>query len=337
MKAVQVSRFGGPEVLEPVDVDAPQERPGHVLIDVRSAGVNFADTHATDDTYLVPQRLPFVPGAEVVGIARNGEHAGQRVVALIGGGGGYAEQALAPEATVFPVPDGVPDAVALALVLQGTTAWHLLRTSTCLAPGESVVVHAAAGGVGTIAVQLARQWGAGRVIATASSADKRDLALSLGAHVAVDLTPATGEAADGDTVRDALREANGGHGVDVVLEMTGGAVFDGSLAALAPLGRIVAYGLASRTAPSAVAPVGLMASSRTVAGFWLMHAVRRRGGLQPAMAELFSLVRAGRLRTVTGGTYPLAQARRAHEDLVARRTTGKLVLEVTSASSSADG
>jgi NADPH2:quinone reductase len=331
MKAVQVSRFGGPEVLEPVDVDGPQERPGHVLIDVRSAGVNFADTHATDDTYLVPQRLPFVPGAEVVGVARSGAHAGRRVVALLGGGGGYAEQALAPESTVFPVPDGVPDAVALALVLQGTTAWHLLRTSTCLAPGESVVVHAAAGGVGTIAVQLARQWGAGRVIATASTADKRDLALSLGAHVAVDLT--TG--ADADTVRDTLREANGGHGVDVVLEMSGGAVFDGSLAALAPLGRIVAYGLASRTAPSAVAPVGLMASSRTVAGFWLMHAVRRPGGLQSAMAELFSLVRAGRLRTVTGGTYPLPEARRAHEDLVGRRTTGKLVLEV--APGSAEG
>lgn len=327
MKAVQVSRFGGPEVLEPADVDVPQERPGHVLIDVRSAGVNFADTHATDDTYLVPQRLPFVPGAEVVGLARSGQHAGQRVVALLGGGGGYAEQALAPEGTMFPVPDGVSDAVALALVLQGTTAWHLLRTSTCLAQGESVVVHAAAGGVGTIAVQLARQWGAGRVIATASTAEKRDLALSLGAHVAVELTAG----ADADTVRDTLREANGGHGVDVVLEMTGGAVFDGSLAALAPLGRIVAYGLASRTAPSAVAPVGLMASSRTVAGFWLMHAVRRPGGLQSAMAELFSLVRAGRLRTVTGGSYPLAQARRAHEDLVARRTTGKLVLDVASA------
>jgi NADPH2:quinone reductase len=325
MKAVQVSRFGGPEVLEPVEVDAPSERDGHVLVDVRAAGVNFADTHATDDSYLAPQRLPFVPGAEVAGIARSGQHAGQRVVALLGGGGGYAEQVLAPHETVFPVPDGVSDAVALALVLQGTTAWHLLRTSTRLGPGESVVVHAAGGGVGTIAVQLARQWGAGRVIATASSQDKRDLALSLGAHVAVDVAAAT----TADEVREVLHGANGGRGVDVVLEMTGGVVFDGSLAALAPLGRLAVYGLASRTAPAPVSPVGLMASSRTVAGFWLMHALRRPGGLGPAMDELFSLVRAGRLRPVVGGSYPLAQARRAHEDLVARRTTGKLVLEVS--------
>ena len=325
MKAVQVSRFGGPEVLETVELEPPQERPGYVLVDVRSAGVNFADTHSTDDSYLVPQRLPFVPGAEVVGVARTGEHAGRRVVALLGGGG-YAEQALAPQDVVFPVPDGVTDAAALALVLQGTTAWHLLRTSTRLGPGESVVVHAAGGGVGTIAVQLARQWGAGRVIAAASTQDKRDLALALGAHEAVDVTAAADAGAD--AVRDVLVEANGGHRVDVVLEMTGGAVFDGSLAALAPLGRLVVYGLASRTPPTPLAPVGLMASSRTVAGFWLMHAVRRPGGLQSAMEELFSLVRAGRLRPVPGGAYPLAEAGRAHEDLVARRTAGKLVLEV---------
>ena len=329
MKAVQVSRFGDPEVLEAVEVDPPQERPGHVVIDVRTAGVNFADTHSTDDTYLVPQRLPFVPGAEVAGIARGGEHAGRRVVALLAGGGGYAEQALAPQDAVFPIPDGVTDGAALALVLQGATAWHLLRTSTRLSPGESVVVHAAAGGVGSIAVQLARQWGAGRVIATASSQDKRDLAVGLGAHAAVDVSSAR----DADTVRDLLREANGGHAVDVVLEMTGGVVFDGSLAALAPLGRLAVYGLASRKAPAPVSAVGLMASSRTVAGFWLPHAVRRPGGLSSAMEELFSLVRAGRLRAVLGGSFPLADARRAHEDLASRRSMGKLVLEVVPAAS----
>jgi NADPH2:quinone reductase len=324
MKAVQVSRFGGPEVLEAVEVDPPQERAGHLLIDVHTAGVNFADTHATDDTYLVPQRLPFVPGAEVVGVARDGEHAGRRVVALLAGGGGYAERALAPQDLVVPIPDGVTDAAALALVLQGTTAWHLLRTSTRLGAGESVVVHAAGGGVGSIAVQLARQWGAGRVIATASTPEKRELAVSLGADTAVDVSSAP----DADSVRDLLREANGGHGVDVVLEMTGGVVFDGSLAALAPLGRLAIYGLASRTPPAPLAPVALMATSRTVAGFWLLHAVRLPGGFSSVMEELFSLVRTGRLRPVVGGTFPLADARRAHEDLVARRTTGKLVLEV---------
>jgi NADPH:quinone reductase len=324
MKAVQVSRFGGPEVLEVVELDPPQAGSGQVVVDVEAAGVNFADTHATDDSYLRPQRLPFVPGAEVVGIAHGGAHDGQRVVALLGGGGGYAEQAVAPDTVTFPVPDEIPDAAALALVLQGTTAWHLLRTSTRLEPGESVVVPAAAGGVGSIAVQLARQWGAGRVIATASSAEKRELALSLGAHAAVDVSAT----ATAEEVRDLLRDANEGRPVDVVLEMTGGHVFDGSLAALAPLGRLVCYGLVSRVPPTPVSPVGLMASSRTVAGFWLVHAVQARNGLQPAMDELLSLTRAGRLRPVVGGTYPLESAREAHEALLRRGTTGKLVLRV---------
>jgi NADPH2:quinone reductase len=324
MKAVQVSRFGGPEVLEVVDLEAPQSRPEHVVVDVDAAGVNFADTHATDDSYLRPQELPFVPGAEVVGTARGGAHDGQRVVALLTGGGGYAEQAVVPEAVTFPVPEGVSDAAALALVLQGTTAWHLLRTSTRLEPGESVVVHAAAGGVGSLAVQLARQWGAGRVIATASSPRKRELAMSLGAHAAVDVS-ATSTA---EEVRDLLRDANEGRGVDAVLEMTGGHVFDGSLSALAPLGRIVCYGLASRVPPTPLSPARLMASSRTVAGFWLPHAVQARNGLEPAMDELLSLTRTGRLRPVAGGTYPLESAREAHEALLRRETTGKLVLQV---------
>jgi NADPH:quinone reductase len=323
MKAVQVSRFGGPEVLEVVELDPPRAESGQAVVDVDAAGVNFADTHATDDSYLRPQRLPFVPGAEVVGIAHGGPHDGQRVVALLGGGG-YAEQAVAPDSLTFPVPEEIPDAAALALVLQGTTAWHLLRTSTRLEPGESVVVQAAAGGVGSIAVQLARQWGAGRVIATASSAEKRELALSLGADAAVDVSGTT----TAEEVRSLLRDANEGRPVDVVLEMTGGHVFDGSLSALAPLGRLVCYGRASRVPPTPVSPVGLMASSRTVAGFWLVHAVQARGGLQPAMDELLSLTRAGRLRPVVGATYPLESAREAHEALRRRATTGKLVLRI---------
>lgn len=168
MRAVRITTFGGPEVLAVAEVDPPRPEGDLVLIDVDSAGVNYADTHQSENTYLAPQTLPLVPGAEVVGIARTGEHAGRRVVALVAGGG-YAEQAVADPGTVWPVPDDVGDGAALALVLQGTTAWHLLRTCTRVAPGESVVVHAAAGGVGSLAVQLARHWGAGRVIAVASS------------------------------------------------------------------------------------------------------------------------------------------------------------------------
>jgi NADPH2:quinone reductase len=321
---VQITEFGGPEVLRLVDVDPPASREGWVRIAVDTAGVNYADTHQTENSYLARQTLPMVPGGEVVGRVVGGERDGQRVVAMLAGGGGYAEEALAHPSTVFEVDDGLDDGAALALVLQGTTAWHLLRTCSRMVLGESVVVHAAAGGVGTLAVQLARQWGAGRVIATASSPQKRDLALSLGAHVAVDVSATT----TADQVRDALREANQGRDVDVVLEMTGGHVFDGSLAALAPMGRLVAYGMASRTPPAAVEAGSLMATSRTVTGFWLVHALRMPGGLGPAWDELSSLVRAGRLAPVVGAGYPLADSAQAHRDLLARTTTGKLVLHV---------
>lgn len=325
---MQITEFGGPEVLTLVDAEPPTPADGEVLIDVTAAGVNVADTHQAESSSLaplVPQRLPLIPGSEVIGRVRGGNLDGTRVVALLAGRGGYAEQAVAPAATVFPIGEDVDDATALALVLQGVTAWHLLRTSTAMRPGESVVVHAGAGGVGSLAIQLARQWGAGRVIATASTPDKRDLATKLGADVAVDVSP-DGTAQD---VEQALRAANEGRRVDVVLEMTGGVVFDGSLQALAPMGRLVCYGMASQTPPSPVDPRRLMAGSATVSGFWLAHAIRHRRGLGHAMEELLSLVRAGRLTVSTGGRYPLADAAQAHLDLRTRRTVGKLVLDVT--------
>lgn len=314
MRAIQVSRFGGPEVLELVELPDPEPRDDLVLLQVDAAGINYADTHQAADDYLAPQRVPFVPGAEVVG--RTGT--GDRVVALLPHGG-YAEQALAHPSTTFALRDDVDDTTALAFVLQGTTAWHLLRTSSRMAPGESVVVHAAAGGVGSLAVQLAREWGARRVIATASAPDKRDLARDLGADVALD--PAEPD------LTEALLQANGGHPVDVVLEMTGGPVFDASLAALAPFGRLVTYGMASRVPPTPVQPGRLLATSRAVVGFWLTHALRLPGGLRPAMEELLDLHSTGRLRALAGGSYPLVEARRAHEDLRSRRTHGKLTLE----------
>ncbi|MEO7981415.1 MAG: NADPH:quinone oxidoreductase family protein [Sporichthyaceae bacterium] len=319
MRAVQVSEFGGPEVLRLVDLPDPAPQDGRLLLEVTAAGVNYADTHQTADDYLAPQTVPFVPGAEVVG--RDAD--GRRVVAMLTNGG-YAEKALAHPATTFALPDTVDDTTALALVLQGTTAWHLLRTSARLAPGESVVVHAAAGGVGSLAVQLARELGAAKIIATASSTDKRDLARDLGADVALDPGSAEGDPAD---LRDALIEANDGTPVDVVLEMTGGRVFDASFQALAPFGRLVTFGMASRVQPRPVPAGLLMQTSRAVIGFWLVHALRLPGGLRPAMEELLDLHTAGRLRALDGGRYPLEDARRAHEDMASRRTHGKLVLD----------
>jgi NADPH2:quinone reductase len=240
------------------------------------------------------------------------------VLAIVGTGG-YAECVAADLRTVFDVPDTVDDLTALALAVQGTTAWLLLRRSVHLAPGESVVVHAAAGGVGSLAVQLAKAWGAGRVIATASSQAKRDLARELGADATVD--------ANASSMTEALREANGGRRVDVVLDMTGGSVTDASLAALAPFGRLAFYGMASRTPPTPVAPASLLARSTTVAGMWLVHALGVPGLLQTALSELYGLVEAGTLRAIPGGEYGLTEARQAHEEMRARRTVGKIVLD----------
>jgi NADPH2:quinone reductase len=318
VRAVQITRWGGPDVLRLVeDARRPEPAEGQVLIRVTRAGINFADTHARENSYLAKYELPLTPGAEVAGVIEGGDRDGQRVAALVGSGG-YAEYAVAPAGSVVPIPDGVSDGVALAILLQGLTAWHLYRTSAKLQAGESVVIIAAAGGVGTLAVQLAKPFGAGRVIATASTQEKRELALSLGADAAVD--------PEMDDLAGALREANGGDRVDVVLEMAGGRIFDECLKALAPLGRLVTYGLASREG-NQIYNGSLMQRSQGVIGFWLMHVLGRPGGVVEPLSELFGRVADGSLRVVEGETYGLSEARRAHEDLQARRTSGKLLLD----------
>jgi NADPH2:quinone reductase len=315
MRAVQVTEFGGPEVLENVELPDPLPAEGQVVIEVDHAGVNYADTHQAENTYLAPSQLPLVPGGEVVGRTPDGA----RVVALLGSGG-YAERAVADRRMVIPVPDGVDDLSALSFIVQGSTAWLLLRRNAHLAPGESVVVHAAAGGVGTIAVQLAKAWGAGRVIATASSEEKRALALELGADVAVD--------SRAEDMTAVLREANGGKRVDIVLDMTGGRVTDQSIAALAPFGRLAFYGMASREQPKPVQLGVLLSHSTTISGMWLPHALSLPGNVfGTAMAELFELSLAGKIHAVPGGVYGLSEARNAHEALRSRATVGKLMLD----------
>ena len=314
MRAIQMSEYGGPEVLQLVDLPVPEPGPGEVLVRVARAGLNFADTHRRTNTYLAKDELPLVPGSEVAGVR---EDTGQRVVALLGAGG-YAEYAVAPGALTFPIPEGISDETALALVLQGLTAWHLYCTSARVQHGESVVVHAAAGGVGSLAVQLGKPLGAGRVIATASTQAKRDLTLELGADAAVDGAPL------GLTER--IVEANLGERVDVVFEMAGGAVFDASLEALAPFGRLVTYGIASGE-NNTIRSGSLMRHSRSVVGFWFAHCLRRPAMIDDALADLFARVGRGELRVVTGPAYPLDQAAQAQTDLAARRTTGKVTLD----------
>jgi NADPH2:quinone reductase len=313
MRAIQITEFGGPEVLVMREIDEPEVPEGFELAEVSAAGLNYADTHQAENSYLAAAELPLVPGGEVVGTLADG----RRVVALVNGGA-YAEKALVHPALMWEVPDAVSDAAALALVLQGTTAWHLLRTSAALREGESVVVHAAAGGVGTLAVQLAKRFGAGRVIGVASSDDKRALAERLGADATVD-------SGAGDLTA-ALREANGGERVDVILEMVGGRTFEQSFEALAPFGRLVHFGQADRQGAPEINPGKLMATSRGVIGFWLMHLVRQPERLTEAMEDMFAAVEAGELEPIVGGSYALEDARTAHEDIRARKTTGKLVL-----------
>jgi NADPH2:quinone reductase len=315
MRAVQIEEFGGPEVLKVADVPKPEPGEGEVLVEVSRAGMNFADSHQRENSYLAKFELPLVLGGEVAGKTEDGT----RVLALLKSGG-YAEYAVAPAATVFPIPEGVDDGDALAMVIQGLTAWHLFRTSAKLAEGESVVVVSGASGVGNLALQLAKPFGAGRVIATASTEEKRELCLKLGADAAVD--PAE------EDLTAAFIEANEGKQVDVVFEMAGGRTFDAAMEALAPFGRNVTYGIAGGE-QNTVETGRLMRKSRAVIGFWLMHCLGRREMMEEPLADLFERVASGDLKPQVGQTYAMSDVRRAHEDMQARRTSGKLLLDPT--------
>jgi NADPH2:quinone reductase len=312
MKAIQIQEFGGPDMLEYVDLPDPTPAEGEVVVEIARAGVNFADTHATRNDYLAEQSLPLVPGAEIAGRTADG----RRVAALLGSGG-YAEQAVVPESLLVPLPDEVDDDQAAAMLLQGLTALALVKRCARIEPGETIVVEAAAGGTGTLAVQIAKQAGA-KVIALASSEEKRGLCEQLGADATVD--------SRSESLGDAIREANGGERVDAVLHMSGGDAFDAEMGVLAPLGRMVVFGIASREQRD-VSTAALLRGSKTVIGFWLVHLLARRDLALPMIGELVGAVAAGELRATVGGVYPLSEAARAHEDLIARTTSGKLLLD----------
>jgi NADPH2:quinone reductase len=300
MIAIRFDRFGGPEVLDVVDVPAPRPGPDEVLITVEAAGVNFADIHQVDGSYLDADWLPHIPGSEVVGRTEDG----RRVLARVSHG--YAQQAVAKESALTEIPEELDAGAALALLVQGLTAWHLLRTAARVREGETVVVHSAAGGVGTLAVQLAKEFGAGRVWAQASTPEKRQVALDLGADAAVAYP---------------LDER-----AHVILDAVGGELFDSALESLAPGGRLVSYGNSARTGFTPVDPARLSRLNAAVVGFWLRPTLAAPGAFTGPLEELLSLTARGGLRPVVHQPYPLAEARRAHEDLLARRTVGKVVL-----------
>ena len=313
MKAIQIIEFGGPEVMKYLDLPEPTPVGSQVVLDVTAIGINYADTHQTENSYLSQQTLPLIPGMEVVGKMPDGS----RVLALASTGG-YCQKTLVNPRTVIPLPEQVSDGAALAMMVQGTTAYLILKEMAHVKPVESVVVHAGAGGVGSIAIQLAKLWGA-YVIAVTSSDEKKKLCTELGADAVVD----AGEA----DLKSALVAANKNKPVDIVLEMVGGTTFDQSLEALAPFGRLIFYGMASRQAPKNLAPGALMPKSQTVSGFWLVNALAKRELMQEVFMDLFGMIISGKLKPIVGATYPLSEAINAHRDMLARKTVGKIVLD----------
>ena len=312
MKAIQLKEFSGPEAMEYVDVPDPDASEGAVVVDVTRCGVNFADTHVTRNDYLAKQELPLIPGGEVAGRTPDG-----RRVAAILMNGGSAQKVAVPEAMLVPVPDDVTDDQAAAVLLQGLTAHALIHRCARLEPGETVVVEAAAGGTGSLAVQLAKRHGA-RVIGLASSPEKRELVERLGADATAD--------SRADDMQAAILEANGGKQVDAVFEMSGGKAFEGAMRTLAPFGRMVTFGIASGEQNEV--PTGmLMRKSRSVIGFWLVHLFADPAAVGKGVADLLRAVGSGELEVVIGGVSPLSEARQVHDDLAGRRTQGKILLD----------
>ena len=320
MRTVVVNRRGGPEVLEVADREAPRPGPGELLVDVAAAGVNFMDIYQREGRPPYDVAPPFVPGAEGAGTVAevgggvSGFTVGERV-AWAGLSEGYAEQVVVPAGRVVPVPDGVDLTIAAAVMLQGITA-HYLATSTYPVAGRDVaVVHAAAGGVGLLLTQVVKMRD-GVVVATTSTGEKADLARQAGAdHV-------TGY----DTFVDVARDVSGGTGAAVVYDGVGKATFHAGLTALRPRGYMVLYGAASGPVPPYDLQRLATSGSLYVTRPMLAHYIADRDELRWRAGDLFDWIRDGRLTVRIGATYPLDEAGRAHDDLGARRTTGKLLL-----------
>jgi NADPH2:quinone reductase len=328
MKAIRFYEHGEPEVLKLEELERPQPGPGEVLIKVEAVGVNYSDVARRRGIYPQPTALPYIPGTEVAGrvIALGAGvvamEVGAQVVSLARNGGGYAEYVTLPAALLMPIPQNLDAVHAAAIPLQGLTAYHLLKTSGRLQPGESVLIHAAAGGVGTLAVQLAKVLGAGLVIATASTQTKLDLAQSLGADIGINYTK--------EGWSQQVREATGGKGVDIILEMVGGTIFEENFTCLAPFGRVIVFGSASgQESALSLLEVGLQlfSQSQSLVGFNVGNIIARPDMMEPTMTALFDYIGSGRVKLQVNHVFPLAEAVAVHHMMQGRQTTGKVVLQ----------
>tara|TARA_R110000868_G_scaffold65119_1_gene195217 strand:- start:3810 stop:4805 length:996 start_codon:yes stop_codon:yes gene_type:complete len=329
MKAIQLRRFGNPDVLDYIDVPTPVPGPGEVLVQVHAAGVNFADTLMRQDRYAITPPLPAILGSEVAGtiaalgvdVDANTIAIGTRVAAPLFAAnislGGYAEFVVVPVDYIVPLPDNLSFDQATALMVQGLTAAYLIKQVP--PAGKTVLATSAAGGVGSFLVQLARQAGARHIVAAASSEQKLAFTRSLGADVGIDYTDPHWTVS--------LNAALGGAGPDIIYESVGGTITMDGLAALAPLGQMVIYGALNIQQFALGVPdlLGLIFKNQSITGFALVPLLTP-GSLKRELGALFDDAAQGLLTVTIGGVYSLADAADAHRALEARNTIGKLIL-----------
>ncbi len=321
MRAIQITETGGPDVLRLAELPDPEPGPGQLLVELAAAGVNYIDTYQRSGAYPMP--LPFIPGSEGAGtVTAMGPDVGDVAigdqVAWAGSPSSYAEQAVVSVEQAVPVPPGVDIEIAAGCLLQGMTAHYLAVSVHAVQPGETVLVHAAAGGMGLLLTQLATARG-GRVIGTVSTPEKERMAREAGAAEVIRYTEI-------DDVAGEVRRLTGGDGVAAVYDGVGASTFDASLASLRRRGTLALFGAASGPVPP-VDPQRLnSAGSVFLTRPSLGHYVATRDELTWRAGEVFGAILNGSLRVSIGGRYPLADAGRAHQDLQCRRTTGKLLL-----------
>ncbi len=323
MRAIQVTRLDGPEAVELVDIDEPSAGAGLVLIDVHAAGVAFPDALQTRGLYQYKPPTPFVPGSEVAGIVRSAPEGarvsvGDRVVGLAAIGGGMAEvAALQPEA-VFPLPDNVSLTAGAGLLFNDLTVHFALRERARIREGETVLVHGAAGGIGTSTLRMAAVLGAARTIAVVSTEAKAEVARAAGATDVV-LT---------DGWLAAVKELTGGRGVDIVVDPVGGDRFTDSIRSLAPAGRVLVIGFTGGEIPTVKVNRLLLNNVSVVGVGWGAWFMSHPGYLEEQWTEFEPLLASGKLTAPEPVTYLLAQAGEAIASLENRTATGKVVLTV---------
>ena len=324
MHTVRFHEHGAPEVLRYEEVDRPEPGPGQALIKISAIGVNYGDVmrRQSPDLYPMPSPLPWTCGGEAVGVVVavgegvSSDLIGQRSV-VFPGQGCYSDYTVAPTNRIYPISPALSDHQAIALFVLGLTAAFILRHSARLAPGETVLVQGAAGGVGSLAVQLAKLYGAGPVIGCAGSDEKCRLVEGLGADLCVNYTDPAWP--------DQVREFTHGRGVDIVMEMTGGKVADDSMRLLAMFGRSVVYGHTSGKAMP-IELSQLPQQNLSVIGFYMRPYLDIGTQVVDRLAEFANYVESGQLKVQLAGSYPLSRAADAHRALESRSTVGKVVL-----------